>query len=158
MLNLQLSIHIEEPFTHLVDKEWLGKAVETTLAATGVGELVDIGLVIASDDTVRDLNRSYRGVDASTDVLAFALSISSSDDSEQFALPPDNILHLGEVIISYHQAQRQAEEQHHSVERELALLVAHGVLHLLGYDHEKPEAEQSMRAMEVRIMEAIERG
>ena len=158
MANLQLSIHIEEPFISLVDKEWLGKAVDTTLDAAGIGGPVDVGLVIASDNTIQNLNRSYRGVDASTDVLAFALSVSGGNEDEQFALPPDNTLHLGEVIISYHRAWRQAEEQHHSVERELALLVAHGVLHLLGYDHEEPEAEKSMRAMEAGIMESIERG
>ena len=156
MQNLQLSIQIEDPFVSLVDKDWLGKFVETTLIADGVGELVDIGLVIASDETVQNLNRSYRGVDASTDVLAFALSQPSSDEVEHFAMPPDKILHLGEVIVSYHQAERQAEEQHHPIERELALLVVHGVLHLLGYDHEKPEAEQIMRAMEAEILNSIE--
>ena len=156
MQNLQLSIQIEDPFVSLVDKDWLGKVVETTLIADGVGELVDIGLVIASDETVQNLNRSYRGVDASTDVLAFALSQPSSDEVEHFAMPPDKILHLGEVIVSYHQAERQAEEQHHPIERELALLVVHGVLHLLGYDHGKPEAEQSMRAMEAEILNSIE--
>lgn len=156
MQNLQLSIQIEDPFVSLVDKDWLGKVVETTLIADGVGELVDIGLVIASDETVQNLNRSYRGVDASTDVLAFALSQPSSDEVEHFAMPPDKILHLGEVIVSYLQAKRQAEEQQHPIERELALLVAHGVLHLLGYDHGKPEAEQSMRAMEAEILNSIE--
>lgn len=156
MQNLQLSIQIEDPFVSLVDKDWLRKFVETTLIADGVGELVDIGLVIASDETVQNLNRSYRGVDASTDVLAFALTKSGSGEVEHFAMPPDKILHLGEVIVSYHQAERQAEEQHHPIERELALLVVHGVLHLLGYDHEKPEAEQSMRAMEAEILNSIE--
>jgi probable rRNA maturation factor len=156
MQNLQLSIQIEDPFVSLVDKDWLGKVVETTLSADSVGELVDIGLVIASDETVQNLNRSYRGVDASTDVLAFALSQPSSDEVEHFAMPPDKILHLGEVIVSYHQADRQAEEQHHPIKRELALLVVHGVLHLLGYDHGKPEAEQSMRAMEAEILNSIE--
>jgi probable rRNA maturation factor len=123
---------------------------------------VDIGLVIASDETVHNLNRSYRGVDASTDVLAFALTKSGSGEVEHFAMPPDKILHLGEVIVSYHQAERQAErqaeEQHHSIERELALLVVHGVLHLLGYDHGKPEAEHNMRAMEAEILNSIETG
>jgi probable rRNA maturation factor len=157
MLNLQLSIHIEKPFTGLVDKEWLRKVVETTLASAEVGETVDIGLVVASDDTVHNLNRRYRGVNASTDVLAFAMSETGIDRIEKFALPPDNILHLGEVIVSYHQAQRQAEEQRHSFERELALLVAHGVLHLLGYDHEEPAAERHMRAMEAKVMDAIDK-
>ncbi len=155
MRDLQLSIHIEKPFTELVDKEWLGKVVETTLAAAGAGETVDIGLVVASDDTVHNLNRSYRGVDASTDVLAFAMSETGIDEVEKFALPPDDILHLGEVIVSYHRAQRQAEEQRHPLERELALLVTHGVLHLLGYGHEEPGAEQSMRAMEAKVVDAL---
>ncbi|MFC1974010.1 rRNA maturation RNase YbeY, partial [Chloroflexota bacterium] len=61
-----------------------------------------------------------------------------------------------EVIISYPQAERQADERGHSVEREIVVLVIHGVLHLLGYDHDHAEAEQRMRAMEVDVLSKIE--
>jgi len=72
--------------------------------------------------------------------------------------PPDEIEHLGEVIISYPQAVIQAEEHHHSVKREIAILIIHGVLHLLGYEHDKPELERDMRAREAEILSYIEGG
>ena len=65
-----------------------------------------------------------------------------------FVLPPGEDLSLGEVIVSYHQAQRQASGDGHSVEREVALLLIHGVLHLLGYDHVEPGDEVIMKKME----------
>ena len=154
MPKIQLSIRIEKPFTGLVSKVWLRHAVKLTLIHTGISSPIELGLVIAGDDTVHELNRSYRGVDRTTDVIAFALSERSAN-AQQFITPPDDVIHLGEVIISYPQAKRQAEEQRHPLEHELALLVAHGVLHLLGYDHELPEQEQKMRAMESKVLDAI---
>ena len=73
----------------------------------------------------------------------------------QFILPPDGVRHLGEVIISCPQAASQASERHHSLEREIAILTVHGVLHLLGYEHDKPELEQAMRAKEAEILSRI---
>ena len=156
MLKIQLSIRIEKPFVGLVSKQWLRRAVRLTLVHTGVSSPVELGLVIAGDETVHELNRIYRNVDRTTDVIAFALSERGAK-AEPFVTPPDSVIHLGEVIISYPQAKRQAEEQCHPLESELALLVAHGVLHLLGYDHELPEQEQRMRAMESKVLDAIKR-
>lgn len=152
----RISIRIEKPFVGLVDRRWLRHAAEITLTVAGVRSPMELGLVVAGDDTVHKLNRSYRNVDATTDVLAFALSQPDRNKVEPFVNPPDAIAHLGEVIISYPQAQRQAEEQRHPLKRELALLVAHGVLHLLGYDHEVPEDEQRMRAMEAKVLDLVD--
>ena len=69
-----------------------------------------------------------------------------------FALPPGQTGGLGEVIISYPQAQRQAIKVGHSVKQELALLVAHGVLHLLGYDHGEPQEEVVMKEKEKAVL------
>jgi probable rRNA maturation factor len=155
MPKIQLSIRIEKPFVGLVSKQWLRRVVKLTLANAGISSQVELGLVIAGDETVHELNRSYRSVDRTTDVISFALS-ERKEKTESFVTPPDDVLHLGEVIISYPQTKRQAEEQHHPLERELALLVAHGVLHLLGYDHALPEQEKKMKAMESRVLDAIE--
>jgi probable rRNA maturation factor len=154
MPKIQLSIRIEKPFVGLVSKQWLRRAVKLTLANAGISSQVELGLVIAGDETVHELNRSYRGVDRTTDVISFALS-ERGEKTEVFIAPPDDVIHLGEVIISYPQAKRQAEEQRHPVEKEMALLVAHGLLHLLGYDHELPEQAQRMRAMESKVLHAI---
>ena len=154
MLKIQLSIRVEKPFAGLVSRQWLRQAVKLTLVHTGISSPVELGLVIADDDTVHELNRDYRNVDRTTDVIAFSLS-ERGLDNQPFITPPDNVIHLGEVVVSYPQAKRQAHEQRHSLERELALLVAHGVLHLLGYDHELPEQAEKMRAMEARVLDAI---
>jgi probable rRNA maturation factor len=73
-----------------------------------------------------------------------------------FVSPPDGIRHLGEVVISYPQAVKQAQEQGHGVTRELALLIVHGILHLLGYDHELPADEQKMRDKENKVLSILE--
>jgi probable rRNA maturation factor len=104
---------------------------------------------------VQQLNRDYRGVDEPTDVIAFYMLPQQDEKDSFFALPPDGITRLGEVIISHPQAVEQAREQGHSVDKELALLIIHGVLHLLGYDHEKPEDESKIRSREKELLEKV---
>ncbi|MBM3157200.1 MAG: rRNA maturation RNase YbeY [Chloroflexi bacterium] len=156
MSKLKLSFRIEKQFTAPVSRERLRKAVALTLSHAVIDKAVELGLVIASDKTVRDLNRKYRKIDSTTDVLAFALTEATAKGTRTFAAPPDNTIHLGEIIISYPRAKRQAEEQKHSIERELALLVAHGVLHLLGYDHIQAKDAKKMRDLEARVLDKIE--
>ena len=148
----QIGIHVEEEFCGLVDEGWARRIAQTVLKAEGVAPPYEVSLVFTESETVKQLNRDYRGVDEPTDVLAFyMLPQKEADDS--FALPPDGVTRLGEVIISYPQAAEQAKEQGHSPERELALLVIHGILHLLGYDHEEPEEEAKMRTREKELLE-----
>jgi len=155
MPGLQLSIRIEKPFLRFVNKSLMRRAAEVALNCAGISSHVEMGLVIAGDDTVHELNRTYRDVDRTTDVIAFAFSQQTPADIEPFVMPPDAVTHLGEVIISYPQAKKQAEEQRHSIERELALLVVHGVLHLLGYDHELPKDRKRMRELEAKVLTLI---
>lgn len=152
-LNYELNFQIDKGFRDSIDEDQLRKAVAETLAAHGVDSPVELSVVITDDRVVQELNRTYRGIDATTDVLAFALA----DESQRlpFIAPPDGILHLGEVLISYPQAERQAKEQGHPLKQELGLLVIHGVLHLLGYDDEDSENEQKMRAMEEKLLALI---
>jgi probable rRNA maturation factor len=151
MSNYEVNLRIDESFQDSIAEKQLRKVVAETLAAHGVDSPVELGLVITDDQVVQELNRSYRGLDATTDVLAFALW----EQSQDFATPPNGIVHLGEVFISCPQAERQAKEQGHPLERELALLAIHGVLHLLGYDHEDPDEEQKMRAMEEKLLASV---
>ena len=90
-------------------------------------------MLLTEDDVIRDLNRRYRGVDAATDVLAFRLR-ETEEAAAAESLPQEGDLLLGDVVISVGTAQRQAAEQGHSLDRELGLLLAHGVLHLLGWE------------------------
>ena len=136
----------------MVNGGWIKKIVRQVLRAEGVAPPYEVSLVFTDSETVKQLNRDYRGVDETTDVLAFYMLPQKGADSS-FALPPDGVTRLGEVIISYPQAVAQAREQGHSPETELALLVIHGILHLLGYDHEKPEEESKMRERERELLE-----
>jgi probable rRNA maturation factor len=146
----ELYVKVEKPFRGYLNERWLRRVVAQTLVVEGVNSAVELGLVITDDETIRQLNRSYRGRDEATDVLSFAFL----EDSEvtPFITPPDGVLHLGEVILSYPQAVAQAEEHHYPLERELALLVIHGVLHLLGHEDEDAQGEAKMRDAEKRVL------
>ncbi|NWF77645.1 MAG: rRNA maturation RNase YbeY [Chloroflexi bacterium] len=147
-----MEIFVEEEFQGVVDEGWARRIAQAVLKAEGVAPPYEVSLVFTDSETARKLNRDYRGVDAPTDVLAFYMLPQKGDESS-FALPPDGVARLGEVIISYPQAVEQAKEQGHSPARELALLVIHGILHLLGYDHEEPEEEAKMRTREKELLE-----
>jgi probable rRNA maturation factor len=148
----EIEVSVEEKFRSLVDESWARRIAQAVLKTEGVAPPYEVGLVFTDSETVQQLNRDYRGVDEPTDVLAFYMLPQKGADSS-FALPPDGVTRLGEVIISYPQAVAQAREQGHSPERELTLLVIHGMLHLLGYDHEEPEAESKMRERERELLE-----
>ena len=148
----EIEIFVEEEFRGLVDEGWVRRIAQTVLKAEGVAPPYEVSLVFTDSETVQQLNRDYRGVDEPTDVLAFHM-LPQKEVDDSFALPPDGVTRLGEVIISYPQAVEQAKEQGHSPEREVALLVIHGILHLLGYDHEEPEEESKMREREIELLE-----
>ncbi len=155
MTKAQLSIQIDELFTSAVSESWVERAVELTLDAAGINSPVELSLVIIDDSAVHVLNRDYRGIDKTTDVIAFALTERADGYDEDFVMPPDDIQHLGEVIISFPQANRQAEEHKHTIRRELTLLIAHGILHLLGYDHDNDNAEKEMKSLENIVLDSI---
>ena len=120
---------------------------------------------MADDETVKQLNSEYRGLDQTTDVLAFSFehegeymggdSPPSPPDTLDFILPPREEEWLGEVIISYPQAARQAGQSGSDVGHELTALLVHGVLHLLGYDHVDPAEEAEMKALESLILDRV---
>jgi len=148
----QIGIHVEEKFRGVIDEGWARRTAQNVLKAEEVAPPYEVSLVFTDSETVKQLNRDYRGVDEPTDVLAFCM-LSQKEVDSSFALPPDGVTRIGEVIISYPQAVAQAREQGHSPERELALLVIHGILHLLGYDHEESEEEGKMREWERELLE-----
>lgn len=153
MADWEIGIQIDETFQGSLGEEWLRGLVNKVLTAEGFSGALELGLVVADDVLVRQLNRDYRGRDEPTDVLAFPLfSPQPNEPQPSFVLPPDEKLQLGEVVVCYPQAARQAAEQQHPLEAEIALLVVHGVLHLLGYDHEEPEQERLMRDREKEIL------
>ena len=165
-----IDIRIFPRFRKALSEEWLSSVAEAALAEgstpQGVGSSHrNMSLVVADDVTVQGLNRDYRGLDETTDVLAFSSQhwghYEGEDepkmfrDGEPFVTPEGHHDFVGEVIISYPQCQRQADARGRNVKDELALLITHGVLHLLGYDHVEPEDEQEMQALERKALAAV---
>ena len=134
-----------------VKATWLRRVIRSALASAGQRGAVEVGLLLTGDDGVRRLNRDYRGEDRTTDVLAFAL-----EESEvAFPRPSDALPTLGQVVVSYPQAVRQAAEYGHTVEREVAFLVVHGLLHLLGFNHQRPDDEARMLSKQEAILTSL---
>jgi probable rRNA maturation factor len=152
---MEINVLIEPGLEGCLGVDWLRSTAEQVLKAQEVSSSAELGLVIAGQARVQELNRNYLGRDEPTDVLAFSM-LSAGGDLPPFVQPPDGVLHLGEVIIAYPQAVIQAEEHGHSVKREVAILIIHGVLHLLGYSDDKPELKRLMSAREKEILNYIE--
>ena len=157
-------IQVFDEFEDEVCNSWLERVCAAVLESECVRQ--QVSLVIADDKTVRLLNSEYRGLDKTTDVLSFAFDNegeyygkgefpSEWSADEEFVLPPGESAGLGEVIVSYPQAVRQAKEAGHSVQRELAHLITHGILHLMGHDHMDDDDERKMNARERRVMEQV---
>lgn len=140
-----VQVTVQEPFEAYLSAEWLEGVAREALVAESVKD-AELGVLITDDETVRGLNRQYAGKDKATDVLSFSLR-----EGEEFA-SPDGVLRLGEVIISYPTAERQAREASRPLNEEVAHLLVHGILHLLGYDHSEPEEERVMRAREEAVL------
>jgi len=155
---VEIDVLIGEGFEGYLEEDWLRSIAKRVLIAQEVNSETELGLVIASQERIQQLNRDYLGHDRPTDVIAFSLLPESSvgEDLPSFVPPPDGVSHLGEVIISYPQAVVQAEEQGHSIKREITILIIHGILHLLGYEDEKPELKRQMEAREQEILSYIE--
>lgn len=149
---LDIAVRVSRSYAAYVKRPWLKQVIKETMAMEGVAS-AELSLVITGDRRIRQINREYRRKDAPTDVIAFALTERTGDE---FIAPPDDVRHLGEVVVSCPRAAAQAEERGHSTQRELAILIVHGILHLLGYDHEKPAEARKMGARERSILARLE--
>ncbi|MBI2938951.1 MAG: rRNA maturation RNase YbeY [Chloroflexi bacterium] len=150
---MRLATDVDPQFAEQVSPRQLEQSIRRVLTAEGVGGLVEIGLTVTDDDGIRALNREYRGLDAPTDVLSFPLEGGTGE----FVTPAGQARQLGDVVISYPRAEAQAGEYGHSRERELAYLAVHGVLHLLGYDHETEADRARMREREEAALHDLPR-
>lgn len=122
--------------------DWQNDVIESAVAAALESEHVDIDccveVIIADEEEIRRLNNENRGIDRVTDVLSFPMFERKSDICKD----ESGSAFLGSMVICRKRAQEQAKEYGHSVKREAAFLAVHSILHLLGYDHEKGEAEE----------------
>jgi probable rRNA maturation factor len=145
-----------------VPEQWINK-LETILQLAGEMEAIkegEVALTFVSNETIRELNKDYRGLDKVTDVLSFAITDNDADElainfnEEDWDEVPDSIL-LGDIIISVPRALEQSQDYGHSLEREIGFLFVHGFLHLIGYDHQTEEDEQIMIKKQEHILSQI---
>ena len=127
------------------------RAVNETLKYEGASHACEVSVTFVDGEEIRILNRDYRDKDSVTDVLSFP-TFEEDEDIEPFE---DEIIPLGDVIICYDRCLEQSQEFGHSVQREVAYLTIHSVLHLLGYDHMVPEEEAEMTAKQDEIIKQI---
>lgn len=142
------SLMVKEPLDPEL-KSLMEKAALAVLEMEGCQDGTEVSILLTDDAYIHELNKQYRGVDKPTDVLSFAL-----DEGQAMPDPGEERL-LGDVVISLQAALRQGKEYGHGLERELAYLVAHGVLHLLGYDHINEDDKAVMREKEEAAMNRL---
>ncbi|MGM0947791.1 MAG: rRNA maturation RNase YbeY [Bacillota bacterium] len=118
----------------------------------GVQDQAEVSVTIVSNEDIQQINKEYRGKDAPTDVISFALEEEGEGEVEILGaeMPPV----LGDIIISADRTREQAEEYNHSFKRELGFLAVHGFLHLLGYDHMTKEEEEEMFTKQKDLLDA----
>jgi probable rRNA maturation factor len=132
---------------------WIQRVVEETLRTEDFKHDCEVSVLLTRDHKMRELNRDYRGQDKSTDVLSFAF-----EEDQTVRLPPGQPRVLGDVVLSLETLERQARKNSVSRPKETAWALCHGVLHLLGYDHQTDEQESQMRDLEGKVLGALETG
>ena len=161
-----MSIFIEEeggtplPFNA---EEIAGNVIEAALEYENCPYEAEISVLLTTDEEIRKLNRSARGLDRPTDVLSFPMleydrpgDFSWLESEPQDAFNPETgELMLGDIVISKDRVLAQAEEYGHSPVREYAFLIAHSMLHLFGYDHMEEEERRQMEERQRGIMEKV---
>lgn len=148
--NLQRKVRLPQNY-----EERVQECVREVCCMEGVQQEYEVGITIMDDEGIRLLNRDYRGIDAPTDVLSFSVSDRGEDEPAVFGEGEEEPLILGDIVISAERVEKQAAEYRHSTLRELCFLVVHGMLHLLGYDHEDKESEEKMFAKQKQVLESV---
>ena len=154
-IRLSVDVAIRDERWHGVEADPRGvlePAVRAAVAASGIdpGGPAEIGVVLADDALVQDLNREYRGRDRPTNVLSFALT-----DGQETRFPAGAAgepVMLGDVVLAFETVAREAREEAKAPRHHAVHLVVHGVLHLMGYDHGTEADARIMERMEQRIL------
>ena len=137
--NIQVKIEISEKILLLLEE--IGNFV---LRLEGQSKQCEVSINLVDNNHIQELNFTYRGYDKPTDVLSFNLQDNITDEEEDCI--------LGDVVISAEKAEEQAKIYGHTLMQEVAFLSVHGILHLLGYDHETAEAEKEMNEKQEMIL------
>ena len=128
------------------------KACNATLTLEGFERPAEVDVTVVNDEMIKEMNTQFRNIDSATDVLSFPLGQDGQYDEN----PETGAVMLGDIVISAEHAMAQAELYGHGIEREVAFLTVHSMLHLLGYDHEAGGLEQTiMREKEAKVLDAL---
>lgn len=136
-------------------RQLLTTTVQTALKTEGFETPTQVSILLVENDEIRGINREFRAKDSVTDVLSFPMLQMENgrvlEEPGAFDME-DGRVFLGDIVISVPKALEQAQSYGHSPQRELAFLTVHGLLHLLGYDHEEPGQEEAMTAKQEKIL------
>lgn len=148
-------------FENNLDPAWdkLGerykKLEEIAFKMLGIRTNYEVDVSLVDDETIHEINKNYRNVDRVTDVISFAFN-DDKDPKDQIN-DETTLRMLGEILICLPQAERQAKAIGNSLDRELGFLFIHGLLHLLGYDHQTKEEEEIMFPLQEKILSEEEK-
>jgi probable rRNA maturation factor len=145
MINVQFTGQGNPP----LEEGQIQLVVLQTLRQAGSALEADLTVVLTSDQELQRLNREYLGIDAPTDVLSFPAG---------FTDPDTHRLYLGDILISLERARQQAETNQQTIQQELKLLIVHGALHLLGYDHAEEDEKERMWAVQEKTLSQLAGG
>jgi probable rRNA maturation factor len=150
-----LEIDMMDETTEISEEQWMG--IEQLLQFAAKMEEITTGaelsVTFVDNEKIKEINRDYRNKDQATDVISFAMEEMGEGEME-IIYEEDAPRMLGDIIISVPKAMEQAEEYGHSLKRELGFLALHGLLHLLGYDHETEADEKEMFDKQKEILDA----
>ena len=138
----------------LNDEELINKVVDTVLETEKIKAKLDVSITFTSNNKIKKINNKYRNIDKETDVLSFPMFEREEIEKLKEESGIQDI--LGDIIISVEKVQAQAKEYGHSFKRELAYLITHGMLHLLGYDHMIEKEKAEMRKKEEEILGVLD--
>lgn len=149
--NYLITVQMEPQYEDLLDADALHRLAMGVLRAEGIEGPLEIGIVVTTDDEVHALNRQYLGHDYKTDVLSFGMG-----GEGEFVTPQERPAYLGDVVISYERAAEQAPEYGHSTNAEVATLLIHGLLHLLGYNDMNDEDRERMHRRQQDLLTLLD--
>lgn len=137
------------------------KVIEGALKHEEFSMLYEISVSLVDNKEIREINNEFREIDRATDVLSFPMIeygekyFTKDFQFEKYDITPDGEVPLGDIVLSLERAKEQSIEYNHSYEREVAFLICHSVLHLLGHDHEEEKERRIMREREENILKSL---
>jgi rRNA maturation RNase YbeY len=133
-----------------LDRKLVRAAAQKVATFVNLKSEAEITVSIIGDRKMKQLNHRFRGKDTTTNVLSF--TATEAGTAPGFKTPVDNVLYIGDVVVSYPVAMEEAIKENEIIDERVAFLVSHGLLHLFGYDHEKDLEAKEMEAIEDQIM------